>query len=212
MLMNDDVELFPGTIAAMLERLREYPMARGIPACPVYPDGSPQRVKLKVYSLTRIRDDHLRWAQFSGTTACLYDTLLFDELGLFDEFYFFYNEDLDFALRAKRAGAGFIFDPNIKVIHHLNQGRAKGARFVRPHFYVANYYYYRKHFGYLAAQLYLLYALLHIRKTLRRLEKDGEREQHDLLLKGREKLFHTARKFDEIREMQGKVNEKTTVQ
>jgi GT2 family glycosyltransferase len=198
LLMNDDVELFPETISRMLETLERHPAARGIPGCPVYPDGSPQRVKLHVFSLTRIRDEKMRWASFPGTTACLYHTSVFREIGLFDEFYFFYNEDLDFALRAKRAGMKFIFDPTIKVIHHLNQGRAKGDKYVRPHFYVANYYFYRKHFGFLAAQLYLMTAIPHLRRSLRRCKRQGNTEQCELLAKGRDNLKRTVRGFKPI--------------
>jgi GT2 family glycosyltransferase len=195
MLMNDDVELFPETVSRMLETLERYPDARGVPACPVYPDGSSQRVKLHVFRLTRVRNERIRWASFPGTTACLYRTSVFREIGLFDEFYFFYNEDLDFALRAKRAGLKFVFDPTIRVIHHLNQGRAKGARYVRPHFYVANYYFYRKHFGFLAAQLYLMTALLHVNRSLRRCRRQGNTEQCELLAMGRENLQRTVRRF-----------------
>jgi hypothetical protein len=198
LLMNDDVELFGETISRMLETLERYPAARGIPGCPVYPDGSSQRVKLHVFSLTRIRDEKIRWASFPGTTACLYRTDVFREIGLFDEFYFFYNEDLDFALRAKRAGMKFIFDPTIKVIHHLNQGRAKGARDVRPHFYVANYYFYRKHFGFVAAQLYLMTTLPHIQRAIHRYKRQGNTEQYELLVKGREHLKHAVRHFKQI--------------
>jgi GT2 family glycosyltransferase len=198
MLMNDDVELFPDTIEAMIERLEVYPGARGIPACPVYPDGSSQRVKLNIYSLTRIRSGRIRWARFPGTTACLYHTDVFRALDKFDEFYFFYNEDLDLALRAKRAGMKFIFDPSIKVVHHLNQGRAKGARYVRPHLYEANYYYYRKNYGVVPATLYLVSAVLKIRRQQRQMEKRGDVEQIRMLGEGRDMLRRTARHFGEI--------------
>jgi GT2 family glycosyltransferase len=199
MLMNDDVELFPDTISRMLVTLERYPGAWGIPGCPVYPDGSPQRVKLKIFSLTRVRDERVRWARFPGTTACLYRTDVFREIGLFDEFYFFYNEDLDFAVRSKRAGMNFIFDPTIRVMHHLNQGRAKGFRYIKPHFHVANYYFYRKHFGFIIAQLYLMTALLQLRRSLRRSEKQGNAEQCELLTKGRENLKRTVRCFKQMR-------------
>jgi GT2 family glycosyltransferase len=197
-LMNDDVELFPETISSMLHTLRIYPKARGVPACLVFPDGRPQRVKLKILGgLKIIRDERIRTAEFPGTTACLYYTDVFEKVGFFDEFFFFYNEDLDFAVRAKRKGIRFIFDPRITVKHHLNQGRSKGEKFVRPHFYAANYYYYRKNYGGFVAFLYFIAASLSIRGSVIK-HKTPDRKQYDLLLQGRRKLNFTARHYREI--------------
>ena len=196
MLLNDDVELLPDTISSMMAVLKEYPQAMGIAAHPMYPDGRSQRVKLKVIGgLKRIQDRRVREAEFSGTTACLYFTEVFRKVGLFDEFYFFYNEDLDFALRAKRKGVKFILDPTIKVKHHLHQGQTKGRRAVRPHFYVANYYFYRKHYGCIVAALYYLSAMIGIGRALKR----ADTEQYQLLLRGRDTLRYVARHYREYR-------------
>jgi GT2 family glycosyltransferase len=194
MLLNDDVELLPDTIASMLEVLKAFPRAMGIAAHPMYPDGRSQRVKLKVIGgLKRIQDERVRTVEFSGTTACLYHTDVFRKLGLFDEFYFFYNEDLDFALRAKREGMQFILDPSIKVKHHLHQGQTKGKRAVRPHFHVANYYFYRKHYGCIAAALYYLSAIISIGRAL----KNADTEEYQMLLRGRDALKYVARHYRE---------------
>jgi GT2 family glycosyltransferase len=193
MLMNDDVELFPETLGSMIALLDRHPDARGVPARPVYPDGSSQRVKLGIFGLKRIRNNRIRRARFSGTTACLYQTELFREVGLFDEFYFFYNEDLDFSLRAKRRGIHFIFDPGIRVIHQLNQGRAKGEKFIKPHLYSANFYFYRKHFGLCIAFLYYLITSVHLFSYGRKLRNNNETDQYKLLQEGKILLQKTFR-------------------
>jgi GT2 family glycosyltransferase len=199
MLMNDDTELFPDTLYLMLNALRTHPEAGGVAAHPVYPDGRSQRVKLKVFGgLKRIKDDRVRVAEFSGTTACLYRTAVFEKVGLFDEFYFFYNEDLDFAVRAKRKGIRFVFDPKIKVKHRLHQGRSKGARFVRPHFYAANWYFYRKNYGGAAALLYRIFASLAIARLLNK--PDANRDgRHEYLMEGRRQLRSAVCRYREIR-------------
>ena len=198
LLLNDDVELFPETIGVMIDTLNRYPQASGIPSLLVYPDGSPQRFKLRIFGLSEIHDTKIRMVHFPGTTACLYYTEVFRKVGLFDEFYFFYNEDLDFALRAKRDGLIFVFNPEARVVHHRAQGRNKGKRDVRPNFYAANYYFYRKNYCFLLALIYLISARLGIYQLKRKFTKENNTEQFELLEMGREKLQYTVRHFREI--------------
>lgn len=42
---------------------------------------------------------------------------VFQKIGLFDEKYFFYYEDTDFCLRAKKAGFKLFYQPKAKIIH-----------------------------------------------------------------------------------------------
>ena len=156
LLLNDDVELFPDTISVMIDTLREFEEASGIPANLMYPDGSPQRVKLKIIGAYKKAVKNTRYINFAGTTACLYRTEVFKKLGLFDEFYFFYNEDLDLSVRAKRKDIKFVFNPEIRVIHHRKKGRVKAERTIKPYFYATDYYFYRKNFGILFGSIYLI--------------------------------------------------------
>jgi GT2 family glycosyltransferase len=199
LLMNDDVELFPDTIAAMIGTLEKHPRAGGIPAYPVNPDGRPQRIKLRIFGLTRLPRSGIQYAQFGGTTACLYRTEMFEKTGLFDEFYFFYNEDLDLSLRAKREGIRFVFDPGIKVIHHKNQGKKKGFLDVRPHYYAADYYFYRKNYGWLFASIYRIMACVHIACMKRKLDRQKNETGLTLLREGEKRLRHTIRDFRNMR-------------
>ena len=194
-LMNDDVELFPQTLHEMMTTLGQYPKARGIPANLMNADGSPQRIKLDVVGLTRLKDDKIRIVSFPGTTACLYYTEVFQNVGLFDEFYFFYNEDLDFALRAKRKGMVFVCNPNIKVIHHGNMGRAKGEHYVKPHAFSADYYFYRKNYGSVPAFLYLFTTKMKLSLNRRRYKKQKNGKQLELLETGMKNLEETVRSF-----------------
>lgn len=203
LLMNDDVELFPETIGLMIDTLNQYPKASGIPSLLVHPDGSPQKFKLKIFGLSEVHDTEIRLVHFPGTTACLYCTDVFKKVGFFDEFYFFYNEDLDFAIRAKRKGLIFVFNPKVRVIHHRAQGRKKGERFVRPYFYATNYYFYRKNYGFLLAQLYLASAKCHIYRMRKKFKRTNNIKQGELLEQGREKLEHTVRHYRNIASKSG---------
>jgi GT2 family glycosyltransferase len=188
LIMNDDTKLFPDAIEKMLRALDAHRDAMGVPANLLRPDGSLQRMKLRIWGINRGRRPRPRYVSFSGTTACLYRTEALFALGLFDEFFFFYNEDLDFAIRAKRSGARFFFDPEAKVIHVKSQGRKKGERSVKPHFFATNYYLYRKLFGGLFAFLYRCAADVHIRVARKRFSRAGETEKLRMLKEGEERL------------------------
>jgi N-acetylglucosaminyl-diphospho-decaprenol L-rhamnosyltransferase len=191
LIMNDDVELFPETVGRMLGVMSEHPDAMGVPANLLRSDHSPQRMKLRIYGLDKGKRNRVRYVSFPGTTACLYRTGVLLELGLFDEFFFFYNEDLDFSIRAKRRGVKFIFDPGAKVVHLRSQGRVKGERFVKPHQFATDYYLYWKHYGPLPASLYLLAARVRICAMKRKLSRAGESGKLDLLGKAEERLGWT---------------------
>jgi GT2 family glycosyltransferase len=64
-----------------------------------------------------------RWRYILGACggAALYRHELFDEIGLFDEDYFAYLEDVDFGLRAQSAGYKCIYVPTA-IVYHLGCG------------------------------------------------------------------------------------------
>ncbi len=57
--------------------------------------------------------------------AALYRREMLDEIGLFDEDFFLYMEDVDLAFRARLAGWKCIYVPEAKVFHH--HGGTTGA-------------------------------------------------------------------------------------
>jgi len=176
LLLNDDVELFPDTISSMIEILERFPSAAGVPAALVYPDGREQRIKLKIVGGHKVFPKKTKYTTFAGTTACLYYTEVFNIVGLFDEFYFFYNEDLDFSLRCKRLGLRFI-------------------AYIKPYFYATDYYFYRKNFGVLFSCVYRLMAGVHFYIWRRRFKKLSDTNNMKMLEQGRKKLFETVKKF-----------------
>ncbi len=53
-----------------------------------------------------------------ATGACMFvQREVFEKIGLFDEKYFLYLEDMDFCVRAKRAGFKIVFIPQAKIWH-----------------------------------------------------------------------------------------------
>jgi GT2 family glycosyltransferase len=198
LLLNDDVELFPDTLKFMFDTIEQNPDAWGVPANLFRPDGSEQKMKLGIIGLHRLRKGQIRKVSFGGTTACLYRTAVLMKLGLFDVFYFFYNEDLDFSLRAKRKGIYFVFNPNVKVIHYKGYGRRKGEKQIKPYFYATNYYFFRKNYGIPAATFFLIMAFAHIFVWKRRFGKEKDWAKLALLQRGKEKLLYTVNNFKQL--------------
>jgi GT2 family glycosyltransferase len=195
MLLNDDVELFDDTVATLIGTLRSRPRSKVIPAALVHPDGTPQWMKLRIVGTQKDHGSNTRYTRFAGTTACLYYTAVFREVGGFDEFYFFYNEDLDFSLRMKRHGIRIVFNPKARAIHHQAKGRSKAEKIIRPYFYATDYYFYRKNYGPLFSIVYLMMAYFHILVWKRRFRRINDIEKLDMLEKGRNKLKDTIKNY-----------------
>lgn len=74
-----------------------------------------------------------------------------DSVGLMDEAYFMYAEDIDWAFRMKQAGFKIFFNPRVTVLHHKKQsGRANVSRERRMRtermFHENNLRFYLKHY------------------------------------------------------------------
>ena len=51
---------------------------------------------------------------------------VFEKIGLFDEKYFLYLEDLDLSFRAKESGFKIFYDPD-SIVWHINAGSTGGS-------------------------------------------------------------------------------------
>lgn len=69
-----------------------------------------------------------------------------DDIGLFDEAFFLYAEDVDLCKRMSDAGWEVWFVPTDPVSHHSGASSEKRSRFSTVHFYRSAAIYYRKHF------------------------------------------------------------------
>jgi hypothetical protein len=61
--------------------------------------------------------------------AALYRRAMLDQIGLFDEDFFAYMEDVDLAWRAQRAGWRAVYVPAAKVVHHHSATGREGSAF-----------------------------------------------------------------------------------
>ncbi|MDW8352289.1 MAG: glycosyltransferase family 2 protein [Anaerolineae bacterium] len=61
--------------------------------------------------------------------ACLYSRAMLDEIGLLDERFFAYLEDVDLAWRAQRAGWRCLYVPQARVLHRASATSGEGSAF-----------------------------------------------------------------------------------
>lgn len=135
LLLNSDTEVKPGCLEKLVEFAKEHSWAGVIGARLLNPDGSIQPSVYHFPTLLRAMKEY--WLGQKGTcekyapkdkrpveveavvgAAMLIPKKVFDKVGLLDERYFMYFEDLDFCRRVKRAGLKVLYLPQAEIIHH----------------------------------------------------------------------------------------------
>ena len=153
LLLNPDTVVRPGAIAALLAFMDRTPTA-GIAGSRLEdPDGSPQRSAFRFPTVASELEAGLRLGPVSkllrnrvvappvpaGTEPVRTDWVagasmivrreVFEAVGLLDEGYFMYFEEVDFCLRAARAGWPCWYVPASRVVHLV--GQSSGVTDVR---------------------------------------------------------------------------------
>jgi len=70
-----------------------------------------------------------------------------EEIGLLDERFFMYGEDLDWCLRAKKAGWTVMYYPDAEIIHYKGECSKFNHRRAAFEFYRSMYLFHKKHFA-----------------------------------------------------------------
>jgi len=91
-----------------------------------------------------------------------------DEIGLLDETFFMYGEDIDLSYRIIKAGYDNYYFPETKIIHYKGESTKKGSLNYVKVFYEAMLIFARKHFSPQQAKLYsvAIYAAIFIKGSL----------------------------------------------
>lgn len=143
LLLNPDTIVRPGALKALVDFMDQHPQAGIAGSRLEYPDGTPQCSAFRFHTLLSELDAGLRLGVVSNLlaqwvvappipeTVCQTDWVagasmivrreLFEQVGLLDEKYFMYYEEMDFCLQAKRAGWTCWYVPSSRVIHLVGQ-------------------------------------------------------------------------------------------
>lgn len=149
--LNNDVEVQPGWLESLDERFREDNKVVVQGGKLVYPNGLIQHCGVVWgpvsenfnlhYHIYLAANPDVEWVnkyrEFQMVTGALFAirSKVFNEIGKFDEGYFFGHEDLDLCLKSRSAGYKVMYNPEVVGIHHesvtkKSEGIKKFERFI----------------------------------------------------------------------------------
>jgi len=172
LLLNPDTELPPSALADMLAFMKEHPAAGIAGPRLVREDGSldwacrrsfptPEVAFYRLSGLSRLFPHSRRFGRYNVTylspdvTAeidavvgafMLIRAEVLDQVGLLDERYFMYAEDLDLAYRAKSEGWQVWYNAGVTVLHYKGQSSRQRSAFANAKFYETMRLFHAKHF------------------------------------------------------------------
>jgi len=174
LLLNSDTIVRPGAIEMLVKTLQDNPQMGMASPRLEWPDGSPQEScfrfhrpvnelirsactgpitrLLKRYEVPLPVCDEISYPEWTSFACVLIRRELFEQIGLLDDEFFMYFEDVDFCRRARAAGWPIINNPRAHVLHlrggssPVKSQAAKKKRLPR-YFYESRSRYYYKHFG-----------------------------------------------------------------
>jgi N-acetylglucosaminyl-diphospho-decaprenol L-rhamnosyltransferase len=171
LLLNPDTELPPDALAAMLRFMETHPEAGVSGPKLVLGNGSldlacrrsfptPEISFYRMIGLARLFPKHRRFGQYNLTYLDENQTAEVDsvvgafmlvrgeaiwQVGLLDESFFMYAEDLDWAKRIKDAGWKVLYYPEVEVLH-VKRAASRQSRRARVEFWRAMLIFYDKHY------------------------------------------------------------------
>lgn len=184
-IMNSDIIVLPGTVRKMLAFLIAHKEVHGVSGSLYHPDMTPQRTRTHIVRILPKDKSKPFSAEFPGTGFAMYRAEAFRRVGGYDENYYFYNEDLDWAVRAKREGCVFYSLPKAGVIHIGAGGRRHNVSGIFKELYRANLYFYRRYYPGLAWLAYLVLKaeiamrIRGLKRELRRLPGDEGLQEYE---------------------------------
>jgi len=104
------------------------------------------------------RHDQVRSVDFVTGACMMVRREVMEQVGLLDENFFLYAEEIDWCRRIKEAGWEVYFTPQAQVIHHIGQSSRQSGEALAL-LYRSRCYYFRKHHGQLGLFLLRLIVL-----------------------------------------------------
>jgi hypothetical protein len=144
--LNNDTVVAPGWLQALIEVAESDPSV-GMCASKMLFADYPQMINSTGIATDRIG---ISWDRLGGDLddlsmtelvevfgpcagAALYRRAMLDEIGLFDEDFFAYMEDVDLAWRGRVCGWRCFYVPQARVLHHHSATAGEGSRFKSFH-------------------------------------------------------------------------------
>lgn len=173
-LANADTIFRPGSIAELLQAAKKHPDAAIISPRLEWPNGEPQiscfrfhspfseiigaagtgivTSLLKSFDIPLHTQDYNSWPEWTSFACVLIRNNVFSRIGLLDDGYFMYFEDVDFCRRARQQSLLVLNCPTARVVHLRGQSSGikklqKNKKRLPAYHYSSRSRYYRKFYG-----------------------------------------------------------------
>ena len=181
LLLNPDTEIQAGALQTLLDVLESHPEYGMVGPRLLNPDGSLQEscypaptlsrevwrlfhldrlVPHAIYPMSKWSPNQIRSVDVLKGACVLLRREVIEQVGLLDESFFMYSEEVDLCLRVRRAGWQLAWVPQACVIHYEGQSTRQASREMFIRLYAGKVGYYRKHHGWWSVQAYKLILLL----------------------------------------------------
>ena len=181
LLLNPDTEIKPGALQTMIEFLETHPTVGAVGPHTLNPDLTLQestyplptlaREAWRLFHLDKFRPFGIypmrEWDQTEPRDvdvllgACiLLRRIVIDKVGPMDPSFFMYSEEVDLCYRIQKGGWRLFWVPAAKIIHYGGQSTQQVRAKMFLQLYRSKLHFFRKHYGWLAVQLYKLVILL----------------------------------------------------
>ncbi len=175
--LNPDAELEATTLQRLSSYLDEHPQTGAVGCALRYPNGAVQRSHYPFYSfLGSLTDNALLKKAIAapenetvkavdwviGAVLMLRGTAL-KQVGVFDEDFFLYGEEMELQYRLHRANWQVVYIPDVAAVHHAGKSAGQARLESTLHNYRGRYLFVRKHYPLYSRWLYLgkaIFALL----------------------------------------------------
>jgi N-acetylglucosaminyl-diphospho-decaprenol L-rhamnosyltransferase len=167
-VLNEDTTADDWQLDRLTAYLEARPRVAAVGPKLVYPDGSHQEsawrfptplvsvlglVTLGKAGVTQSRGDAPRRVDWVMGAALLLRREALEDVGLFDEEFFIYSEEVDLQLRLRRAGWEVHYHPGATVVHHESQFSAGIPERRINEMWRSRHRYWNKHHGRVAARV-----------------------------------------------------------
>ena len=175
LLLNPDTLITTGALQTLIDFLETQPQAGAAGAKILNPDSSLQisshpRPTLSreiwrmfhldalwpysAYPLTKWQVGQPQEVDVLMGACLLIRREVLDQVGVLDEDYFMYSEEVDLCYRIQRAGWRLYWVPEAEVVHFGGQSSQQAATEMFLNLYRSKIIYFRKHYGWLVTQVY----------------------------------------------------------
>lgn len=180
LLLNPDTEVKPGALDTLVRFMEAHPQVGAAGSRLLNPDQTLQAScypvptlsrelwrlfhldTIRPYGCYRMADWDLnrpRAVEVVQGAALILRRAALDQIGLMDEEYFMYSEELDLCYRLQKGGWPLYWVPQSKIVHYGGQSTKQVATEMFLCLYQSKLIFMRKHQGWLAAQGYKLILL-----------------------------------------------------